>query len=343
MIVTEGKLADALRSATAYKKRLKAEKARLDQDHARLNEEMGAAKARCALLEAEVQQLKEQAGLRMKDLQDSDKMLKAGDEHYYAELNVNQSSVTAHGKQQHVACIAAIESTISESQSVSARGVDSPEPIEALETEDEVDDFTRDLHSDAALFELIDEVELYELRRLEALKLVVDEDGTPEPEDPAEPIQKTAPRSAPEEANTTKLTSESALATAEARISQLEVELQTTRIELSRELAIISSRSAEWSKAFNPSPRDTPRILEDVAHLPREGILAELERVCDLRQEAVFIAELRKDQLERGSREAEQAAIEVAELKASASWLSLLKVNNASAQLRTPSSDVLIC
>jgi hypothetical protein len=57
----------------------------------------------------------------------------------------------------------------------------------------------------------------------------------------------------------------------------------------------------------------------------------------------VFIAELRKDQLERGSREAEQAAIEVAELKASASWLSLLKVNNASAQLRTPSSDVLIC
>jgi chromosome segregation ATPase len=80
MIVTEGKLADALRSATAYKKRLKAEKARLDQDHARLNEEMGAAKARCALLEAEVQQLKEQAGLRMKDLQDSDKMLKAGDE-----------------------------------------------------------------------------------------------------------------------------------------------------------------------------------------------------------------------------------------------------------------------
>ena len=361
MLVLEGKLPHLLQNAAEEKQKLKAEKKRLEEDHARLQEETDGTKTRCAGLEAEVRQLKETAELQLTKEDDAAEKLKGATERC-AELQGSLSAAENKCSEQ-MASIAALKSRVSELQNTKACKSDK-EPSMAPRKLEEPDDPSEDLLSDAALSQLIDDVELYELRRLESLRLM---DGPPvavtakvaeqsnlpvkEPQavtSSAAPVSESALAAAeaeitdlkaelqamrlkaeeqsklaaaePQAAVTTAAApvSEAALAEAEAKIASLKAELQATKFELRREEnANAPRRSAEWSKAFNPSPRDTQRLLEDVAHLPREGLLAELERVCDLRQEAAFVAELRKEQLDRGVKQEGQTSAEIAQLKVS--------------------------
>ena len=363
MLMLEGKLTDSLQTAADYKRKLKAEKKRLEEDHARLQEEMDGTKERCADLEAEVRQLKEKAELQLKKETGAAAKLQGVTERC-AELKGSLSAAENKCSVQ-MSSIAALESRISELQNSTAWKSD-VEPSMAPRELAEQDDPSEDLLSDTALSHLVDDVELYELRRLESLRLMGNppvgmtaKRNLPVMEPQAVTTATSVPESALAEAEAeianlkdelqamrfqaaeqsklaavesqavttaasvsenalaaseaeiaslkaelqamrvqaaeqSKLVamdpqavtpaapvSENALAKAEAKITSLKAELQAMKFELRREEnANAPSRSADWNRAFNPSPRDTQRLLEDAANLPREGLLAELERVC---------------------------------------------------------------